>query len=188
MPGQQRRRADREHLSPPPTRDQRGERREPKPVGRLVTDPDDVTTQDRILMPQHQQLSVLDTSRRSKTATELKTRRVARYTRDRNIEPGSQLDHRRPHMPRSQSQSYFRALQVRARERARATATRPAVPADPGRPVSRPPAPSARRGPRSPGHQLFVEIKALGFTGSFNLLYRYITQGRVEADRPHLSS
>jgi esterase/lipase superfamily enzyme len=26
-----------------------------------------------------------------------------------------------------------------------------------------------------------------GYPGSMNLLYRYITQGRVEADRPHLS-
>ena len=35
--------------------------------------------------------------------------------------------------------------------------------------------------------QLLEEIKALGYTGSQNLLYRYITQGRVEADRSHLS-
>jgi transposase len=34
---------------------------------------------------------------------------------------------------------------------------------------------------------LFDEIKALGYKGSFNLLYRYITQGRVEADRPATS-
>jgi transposase len=41
--------------------------------------------------------------------------------------------------------------------------------------------------PAVPVTQLFAEIKALGFTGSFNLLYRYITQGRVESERPHLS-
>jgi transposase len=35
--------------------------------------------------------------------------------------------------------------------------------------------------------QLLEEIKQLGYTGSQNLLYRYITQGRVAADRPHLS-
>jgi len=35
--------------------------------------------------------------------------------------------------------------------------------------------------------QLLAEIKTLGYTGSQNLLYRYITQGRVEADRSHLS-
>ncbi|MBB5081482.1 transposase [Nonomuraea endophytica] len=32
--------------------------------------------------------------------------------------------------------------------------------------------------------QLFREIKELGSTGSQNLLYRYITQGRAEGDRP----
>jgi transposase len=35
--------------------------------------------------------------------------------------------------------------------------------------------------------QLLTEIRELGYTGSLNLLYRYITQGRVEADRPALS-
>lgn len=35
--------------------------------------------------------------------------------------------------------------------------------------------------------QLLEEIKALGYTGSQNLLYRYITQGRVEAERSSLS-
>lgn len=34
---------------------------------------------------------------------------------------------------------------------------------------------------------LLAEIRELGYTDSMNLLYRYITQGRVEADRPHLS-
>lgn len=28
------------------------------------------------------------------------------------------------------------------------------------------------------------EIEQLGYTGSLNLLYRYITQGRAEGDRP----
>jgi hypothetical protein len=32
--------------------------------------------------------------------------------------------------------------------------------------------------------RLFREIKELGYTGSFNLLYRYLTQGRAEGDRP----
>ena len=36
-------------------------------------------------------------------------------------------------------------------------------------------------------HQLLSEIRAQGYTGSMNLLYRYITRGRVEAGRPHLS-
>jgi transposase len=35
--------------------------------------------------------------------------------------------------------------------------------------------------------QLLAEIRELGYTGTLNLLYRYITQGRVEADRPALS-
>jgi transposase len=35
--------------------------------------------------------------------------------------------------------------------------------------------------------RLLAEIRELGYTGSMNLLYRYITQGRVESDRPHLS-
>jgi hypothetical protein len=42
--------------------------------------------------------------------------------------------------------------------------------------------------PAVPVHQLLAEIRELGYPGSMNLLYRYITQGRVEADRPHLSS
>lgn len=35
--------------------------------------------------------------------------------------------------------------------------------------------------------QLLGEITELGYTGSQNLLYRYITQGRVECDRPAIS-
>ena len=34
--------------------------------------------------------------------------------------------------------------------------------------------------------RLFAEIRDLGYTGSLNLLYRYITPGRAETDRPHL--
>ncbi len=41
--------------------------------------------------------------------------------------------------------------------------------------------------PAVPVHQLLAEIRELGYSGSMNLLYRYITQGRVEANRPHLS-
>jgi len=41
--------------------------------------------------------------------------------------------------------------------------------------------------PAVPVLQLLEEIKALGYTGSQNLLYRYITQGRVEAERSSLS-
>ena len=48
----------------------------------------------------------------------------------------------------------------------------------------------ARRaaGPGRARHQSCSPRSAqLGYTGSMNLLYRYITQGSVEADRPHLS-
>ncbi|MCQ4080844.1 ISL3 family transposase [Streptomyces sp. RB6PN25] len=38
--------------------------------------------------------------------------------------------------------------------------------------------------PAIPVKQLFREIQELGYTGSFNLLYRYITQGRAEGDKP----
>ena len=41
--------------------------------------------------------------------------------------------------------------------------------------------------PAVPVWQLLAEIREQGYPGSMNLLYRYITQGRVEADRPHLS-
>ncbi|GHE13723.1 hypothetical protein GCM10010339_81630 [Streptomyces alanosinicus] len=38
--------------------------------------------------------------------------------------------------------------------------------------------------PAVPVMQLFGKIQELGYTGSLNLLYRYITQGRAEGDRP----
>ena len=41
--------------------------------------------------------------------------------------------------------------------------------------------------PAVPVQTLLAEIRERGYTGSMNLLSRYITQGRVEADRPHLS-
>ena len=41
--------------------------------------------------------------------------------------------------------------------------------------------------PAVPVQRLLAEIREQGYTGSMNLLYRYITQGRVEAGRPHLS-
>jgi transposase len=42
--------------------------------------------------------------------------------------------------------------------------------------------------PAVPVLQLLREIRERGYTGSQNLLYRYITQGHVEDDRPALSS
>ncbi|GLY89635.1 hypothetical protein [Actinoallomurus iriomotensis] len=41
--------------------------------------------------------------------------------------------------------------------------------------------------PAVPVLQLVCEIRERGYTGSQNLLYRYIAQGRVENDRPALS-
>ena len=41
--------------------------------------------------------------------------------------------------------------------------------------------------PAVPMQQLLRVIRELGYPGSSNLLVRYITRGRVEADRPHLS-
>lgn len=41
--------------------------------------------------------------------------------------------------------------------------------------------------PAVPVTTLFQEIRALGYDGSHNLLVRYITQGRVEGDRPPIS-
>jgi hypothetical protein len=41
--------------------------------------------------------------------------------------------------------------------------------------------------PAVPVLQLLHEITEFGYTGSQNLLYRYITQGRVESDRPAIS-
>ncbi|GLW36056.1 ISL3 family transposase [Actinoplanes regularis] len=41
--------------------------------------------------------------------------------------------------------------------------------------------------PATPILHLFQEIKNLGYTGSLNLLHKYINQGRVEADRPAVS-
>jgi hypothetical protein len=44
-----------------------------------------------------------------------------------------------------------------------------------------------REDPAVPVRQLLEEITQRGYTGSHNLLYRYITQGRVESDRPAIS-
>ena len=59
VPGEQRRRGHRKHLTPPAARDQSRQRRQPQPVGWLVADPADLAAQDRILVPQHQELGVL---------------------------------------------------------------------------------------------------------------------------------
>lgn len=48
------------------------------------------------------------------------------------------------------------------------------------------PSPSASSAPPKYRPTL-VEIRELGYTGSSNLLVHYVTQGRVEADRPALS-
>ena len=58
-PGQQRRGRDGEDFGPAPAREQPCQRGEPHPVRWLVPDPAGVPAQDRVLVPQHQQLSIL---------------------------------------------------------------------------------------------------------------------------------
>ena len=59
VPGQQRRRRHGEDLGPAPARYKPRQRGEPGPVGRLVPHPAGVPPQDRVLVPEHQQLSLL---------------------------------------------------------------------------------------------------------------------------------
>ena len=59
VPGQQRRGRHWEDLAPVPSRYQPRQRGEPGPVRRLVPDPAGLPPQYSVLMPQHQQLSIL---------------------------------------------------------------------------------------------------------------------------------
>ncbi len=59
VPGQQRRRRHGEDFGPAPARYKPRQRGEPGPVGRLVPHPAGVPPQYRVLMPEHQQLSIL---------------------------------------------------------------------------------------------------------------------------------
>jgi hypothetical protein len=59
VPGQQRRRGHREHLAPTAGGNEPRQRRQPEPVGWLVTDPAGLAAQDRVFVPEHQKLSVL---------------------------------------------------------------------------------------------------------------------------------
>jgi hypothetical protein len=59
VPGQQRRWRHGEDLGPAPARYKPRQRGEPGPVGRLVPHPADVPPQYRVLMPEHEQLSIL---------------------------------------------------------------------------------------------------------------------------------
>ena len=59
VPGEQRRRGHHEHLTPPAAGNQSRQCHEPQPVTRLVTDPANLAAQDRVLVPEHQQLGVL---------------------------------------------------------------------------------------------------------------------------------
>jgi hypothetical protein len=59
MLGEQRRRGHCKHLIPPAARNQPWQCREPQPVARLVADPADLAAQDRVLVPEHQELGVL---------------------------------------------------------------------------------------------------------------------------------
>ena len=59
VPGQQRRWRHGEDFGPAPARYEPRQRGEPGPVGGLVPDPAGVPPQDRVLMPEHQQFSIL---------------------------------------------------------------------------------------------------------------------------------
>jgi len=59
VPGQERRGRDGEDIGPAPAGHEPRQRGEPHPVGRLVPDPGGVPAQHRVLVPEHQQLSVL---------------------------------------------------------------------------------------------------------------------------------
>jgi hypothetical protein len=65
------------------------------------------------------------------------------------------------------------------RAAAAATALRP----HPGRPLPRAPAPTARRRTRRAGHPAIGGDPRAGYTGSANLLVRYLNQGRARAER-----
>ena len=59
VPGQQRRWRHGKDLGPAPARHKPRQRREPGPVGWLVPHPVGLPPQYRVLMPEHQQLSIL---------------------------------------------------------------------------------------------------------------------------------
>ena len=59
VPGEQRRRGHHEHLAPPAAGNQSRQRREPQPVARLVADSADLAAQNRVLVPEYQQLGVV---------------------------------------------------------------------------------------------------------------------------------
>jgi hypothetical protein len=59
VPGQQRRRGHREHPAPLAAGNQSRQCRQPQPVTRLVTDPANLAAQDRVLVPEHQELDIL---------------------------------------------------------------------------------------------------------------------------------
>ena len=59
VPGEQRRWGHHEHLTPSAAGNQSRQCQEPQPVARLVTNPADLTAQDRVLVPEHQELGIL---------------------------------------------------------------------------------------------------------------------------------
>jgi len=59
VPGQQCRGRNREDSGPAPAGEEPCQRGEPYPVGRLVPYPADVAAQHRVLVPEHQQFSVI---------------------------------------------------------------------------------------------------------------------------------
>ena len=78
VPGQQRRWRHGEDLGPAPARYKPRERGEPCPVCRLVPHPAGVPPQDRVLVPEYQQLSILRPAPRNTRTARLSTRHVSR--------------------------------------------------------------------------------------------------------------
>ncbi|WP_086018980.1 transposase [Streptomyces viridosporus] len=76
---------------------------------------------------------------------------------------------------------------LRPPQRAGPYGPRPRPPGLPRRSLPRPPAQRRDEDPAVPVTHLPAEIREQGYTGSANLLVRYINQGRVEADHAALS-
>lgn len=91
VPGQHGAGGDGEDAGPAAPRYQRGQRGEPEPVGRLVADRAlELTAQDSVLMPQHQQLGVLGSVPAQQDSRYDSIVRAARYNSDTIIRTGSQ--------------------------------------------------------------------------------------------------
>jgi hypothetical protein len=134
VPGQQRRWRHREDFGPAPARYKPRQRGEPGPVGRLVPYPAGVPPQDRVLVPEYQQLSILRqvTAEHQDGQAEYPAREhIDDLEQHPPSQPSPRQACRRKH--RSASQSSIRAVQALALEgpARRARAVRPRNATDP---------------------------------------------------------